>query len=170
MGHGAGGYAILRAYSTGQVVRLKKELPAVASRYGPNMGQEEDIPTTGNTLADTAADLFGTVLGFSVPIGAGGQTIQLGRAVATSLAAAKVLSKAPGKIATHTGRALEGAVGGAAYGAYRSGVEDLSPKEAAKMIIGEPLYGPPVMLLLGDCLRMAPPKALQYVRCMVRGF
>lgn len=130
----------------------------------PTWVKEEDMPSTDSTLLDVAADLFGTVAGFSVPIGAGGQTIQLGRAAATSPTAAKVLSRVPTKATTHAARALEGAVGGAAYGAYRAGVEDLSPKEAAKMIVSETALWAAGDVTFRGLLEDVLPKALQYIK------
>jgi len=118
--------------------------------------------STGNKFADLLADITGTGAGFLVPGGVGGATLKAGEAAVGTKTVSSVLSKLP-KGAPVASRAIEGAVGGAAWGAAESVSKGMTGKEALKNIISEAAMGAGGDVVVRGALEDLLPKASKYV-------
>jgi hypothetical protein len=108
----------------------------IQQQYGTDM-------STGSKVLDTAANIGGTILGYTMPIpGAqGGSLFSATNSLAkpfTQRIAANVGNKAVGRIAEGV---AEGAITGAPIGLYEGFTQNLTPEETAKRVAQETLLG-----------------------------
>ncbi len=123
-----------------------------------SLGQaQEELPTTGNKVLDTAADLVGTVMGYMVPGAVGQKAIQLGQVAGYGLAPA-ISRLLPEKIVMPAVHAISAGAGGAAYGAGSAAVQGAGLKETVKAAGQEAVLWALSDAIVGNTLRWLGPK------------